>query len=322
MSKKKTAASGKSYGIKADSNRGITIGQLINSVSKLTGQRCTPAMIYNYEKKGLIQAPARTEGGFRLFRVQDIHQVICIKNLQATGLSLEEIQNRLESCTEDLDLEVRDLQLPADRRMKILEAAAAIFPQKGYSATTIQDISQAAGISTSAIYQYFRNKEELFIALTDNLSFIPILDEVNVSLDQAKDIRYEDVRRTLINVGEGFLTTHVHNIEIVRMFIAEARNFPEVGKRYSERLVIPVEKLLQTYLSAQIKRGVLRPVNVELAAQIFYGMIINFIITRELLMGEKITKIPTQDRITQCVDIYLMGLFNPLPGQNASQIET
>ncbi len=303
---------GNGFGIKADDTRGISIGQLVDSVSRLTGQRCTPAMIYNYEKKGLLPSPARTEGGFRLFRLQDIQLVVCIKRFQMLGMSLEIIKDRIDLCPDDLEALEQELELPADRRTQILEAAVVIFPQKGYAATTMQEIAQQAGISPSAIYQHFRSKEDLFLALTDSLSFIPILDEINASLDEEKDVTYEDVRRSLIEVGEGFTNTHMRNAEIVRMFIAETRSFPEVGKKYCARLVVPVEKLLNRYLSAQVAQGVLRPVNVELAVHAFYGIFLNFVITQNLLAGEGILRFPKKDRVKQLVDIYLMGMFNPV----------
>ncbi len=312
MARNKKNGNGDEIGIMTDSGRGSTIGQLVENVSKLTGQRCTPAMIYNYEKHGLIAEPARTKGGFRLFRVQDVQLVACIKRWQTQGMSLEAIKQKIDTCGEDLDLLDQDLELPLDRRTQILEAAMTIFPQKGYEATTIQDIAQEAGIASSAIYQHFRNKEDLFLALTDNLSFIPILDRINASLDEEKDVGYEDVRRSLIDVGEAFLSTHTSNAEIVRMFIAEARSFPEVGKRYCTRLIAPVEKLLMRYLSAQMKRGVLRKVDIELAVHAFYGIFLNFVVTQNLLVGEGILHFPKRERVKQLVDIYLMGMFSPL----------
>jgi AcrR family transcriptional regulator len=311
MPKIKKTNNGNGFGIKVDNSRGISIGQLVDSVSRMTGQRCTPAMIYNYEKKGLLPPPRRTEGGFRLFRVQDVHLVVCIKRCQMLGMSLETIKERIDPCLDDLELLEKELDLPLDRRTQILEAAAKVFPQKGYAATTLQEIAQEAGISASAIYQHFRNKEDLFLALTDNLSFISILDEILESLDEEKDVGYEDVRRSLIEVGEGFLSTHMRNAEIVRMFIAESRSFPEVGKRYCIRLVAPVEKLLNRYLSAQVKRGVLRPFNIELAVHSFYGVFLNFVVTQNLLVGEGILHFPKKNRVEQLVDIYMMGMFNP-----------
>jgi DNA-binding transcriptional MerR regulator len=120
---KKVADQDLGFIFKIDHQRGLTIGQLADTVSSLTGMRCTPAMIYNYEKHGLIDPPERTEGGFRLFRVQDIHRVACIKRCQAQGKTLAEIKNQLEVyCAEPENVD--DLpDLPIDRRMQLLEAA-------------------------------------------------------------------------------------------------------------------------------------------------------------------------------------------------------
>jgi len=307
----KKPASGKAFSIQVGNERGITIGQLVESVSQMVGQRCTPAMIYNYEKHGLLPPSARTAGGFRLFRVEDIQRVVCIKRMQAQGISLEAIREKIGTCSEEMKLTSQAIDLPVDRRTRILEAAAVVFPQKGYAATTLQDVAQEADVASSAIYQYFRNKEDLFLALTDNLSFIPILDEINRSLDEEKDLEYEDIRRSLIAVAEGFLDTHVHNLEILRMFLAEARSFPQVGRRYCERLVAPVDKLLERYLSRQMKRGVLRKVNVALAVNAFYGIFLNIIVTQNLLEGEGILHLPERNRVEQLIDIYLLGLVHP-----------
>lgn len=307
----KTGKQENSVEIKKDIHREISIGQLVESVSKMTNLRCTPAMIYNYEKLGLIPEPARTDGGFRLFRIEDINLVANIKRWQSQGWSLAHIKEKLLSGEDEFKDETKLLDLPADRRTQILEAAASVFPRKGYAGTTLQDVAIEANISSSAIYQYFRSKEDLFLALVDNLSFVELLGEINLLVDEEKDISYEDVRKSLIDVGEAYLDTHMRHAEIVRMFITESRNFPEVGKRYCIRLIAPVEKLLNRYLAQQMKRGILRDVDVQLAVHAFYGIFLNFVITQKLLVGEGILYFPKKDRVKKLVDIYLTGMFNP-----------
>ena len=54
-----------------------------------------------------------------------------------------------------------------DREEKVKEIAAAalaLFSQKGYPATSVGQIAQAAGIGKGTIYDYFNTKEEIFIA--------------------------------------------------------------------------------------------------------------------------------------------------------------
>lgn len=53
------------------------------------------------------------------------------------------------------------------KRADIIDHAAAVFSKTGYHATKMQDIATAAGIGKGTIYEYFRTKEELFLAVYD-----------------------------------------------------------------------------------------------------------------------------------------------------------
>ncbi|ABC28024.1 Transcriptional regulator [Hahella chejuensis KCTC 2396] len=57
---------------------------------------------------------------------------------------------------------------PQTGRMKLLQAAMTLFEANGYFATTIEQISQQAGVSKGLTYNYFRSKEELLIALVED----------------------------------------------------------------------------------------------------------------------------------------------------------
>lgn len=55
------------------------------------------------------------------------------------------------------------------RRKQILDAAILLFDQQGFSATKISDISEKAGISKGLVYRYFNSKEEILLALHENI---------------------------------------------------------------------------------------------------------------------------------------------------------
>ncbi|WHY70917.1 TetR/AcrR family transcriptional regulator [Fictibacillus enclensis] len=53
------------------------------------------------------------------------------------------------------------------RQREILKASKEVFAKKGYEATSIKDIMEATGISRGGIYDYFSNKEHIFLSLLE-----------------------------------------------------------------------------------------------------------------------------------------------------------
>jgi AcrR family transcriptional regulator len=54
-----------------------------------------------------------------------------------------------------------------EKRAAILEGALQIFADKGYAATTIDDIVRRLGMSKGAIYNYFSSKEDMYAQIMD-----------------------------------------------------------------------------------------------------------------------------------------------------------
>lgn len=56
----------------------------------------------------------------------------------------------------------------ARKRREILDAAKAVFAERGYHATTVAEVARAAGLSYGLIYWYFESKDALFDALMEH----------------------------------------------------------------------------------------------------------------------------------------------------------
>ena len=67
----------------------------------------------------------------------------------------------------------RSLRKPGPKGQKradhLMEVAIDLFSERGYSAVTIQDITERAGVAHSLVYYHFINKEELFNKAVNNL---------------------------------------------------------------------------------------------------------------------------------------------------------
>lgn len=94
---------------------------------------------------------------------------------------------------------------------RIVQASLAVFAEKGYHATTIQEIAHRAGIAVGTIYIYFSNKSDLFRTLIQY-----VLESIQSSIQERNRQELEPWRR-LCNVFEVSLDLLVQNGDLFRM---------------------------------------------------------------------------------------------------------
>ena len=72
----------------------------------------------------------------------------------------------------------REPQTPAEllrpageqTRQRLLDAGAAVLPDRGYHDARVDDIVEAAGVSHGSFYRYFENKDDFFRVLAEQAS--------------------------------------------------------------------------------------------------------------------------------------------------------
>ena len=58
---------------------------------------------------------------------------------------------------------------PGQRREQILDAANALFAERGYDEVSVEDIAHAAGVTRGLVHHYFGGRKEVYIALLERL---------------------------------------------------------------------------------------------------------------------------------------------------------
>jgi AcrR family transcriptional regulator len=76
---------------------------------------------------------------------------------------------------------------------RILDAAEALFAQRGYAGATLRDVATRVGIRTPSLYNHFPNKESLYAAVLER-GIRPVLDVLS-EVVEARDQSDRDVRQ-------------------------------------------------------------------------------------------------------------------------------
>lgn len=141
------------------------------------------------------------------------------------------------------------------RPQEILDAALAVFAEKGFSAARMEDISHRAGVTKGTIYLYFESKEALFKALVRE-SLAPTIQGV-VERAKAHEGPSRDLLVLVLSTVGHFIRTS-DRVVLPKIVIAEAGNFPELARFYREEIIDQGLGLLESIIARGIKRGEFR----------------------------------------------------------------
>jgi AcrR family transcriptional regulator len=152
---------------------------------------------------------------------------------------------------------------PEDRAPEIARAALDLFVTKGFTATKLDDVAKAAGVSKGLPYVYFKNKEELFKAV--------ITEAIGEPLGRAFEFvdayegPTEDLLRELVGKFREFAESPLGGV--IKLILAEAGNFPDVARFYCSTFDRQGRELFAKTLRRGIARGEFRPLpDVDAAA--------------------------------------------------------
>lgn len=158
------------------------------------------------------------------------------------------------------------------KRAAIVRAALEVFVREGYARAGVDAIAAAAGVSKRTIYDYYGDKETLFLAAigetaqAQNATFADLLDR---TLGEVTDIS-----AALTAFGRAFATAVARSPEraaVLRLMIAEASHFPQLIEPAPEER--PVQRALADRLAALGEQGLLR-VPDPLEAAEFLGLLV------------------------------------------------
>jgi AcrR family transcriptional regulator len=169
-----------------------------------------------------------------------------------------------------------------DRRREIIEAAVRVFARKGYHASRVGDIAEAAGVSHGLLYHYFASKEEVLETVFRE-TWAQLLETVE-SVERAGAPAPEQLRQ----VAEILLRSWRRDPDLVRVLVREVVRSRDVEDRTEE--IAKAFGALERIVERGRASGEFRAeVDARLAATIFYGAL------EEILTGWVLGQLPDEE---------------------------
>ena len=157
---------------------------------------------------------------------------------------------------------------PDARREAILDVAQEIFLEEGFAAASMSAIAARLGGSKGTLYNYFKNKDELFEACVERRCF---WHQAAIFGELAAEAGPKD---TLHSIARAYLRVTLSDISLrnLRLIIAEAERAPEIGRRFYESGPMRGAQRLARLIETWVEAGELKADDPFEAAQFFLGL--------------------------------------------------
>jgi AcrR family transcriptional regulator len=159
-----------------------------------------------------------------------------------------------------------------DVRQRILETAADLFMVQGFDGVSIRQIAESCNLSKAGLYYYFKDKEDLFLAVLDeNLGvFEELLTNLQTLTGSSRSIISSFIKAVFaelpLNVRSIFQKAQQ---DLSKVNPAARTSF---NKRYEEKFLAPLAEIIQTgIVSNQI-----RDLNPHIAVWALLGLMYPF----------------------------------------------
>jgi TetR/AcrR family transcriptional regulator, fatty acid metabolism regulator protein len=167
------------------------------------------------------------------------------------------------------------------KRQAILTSAIEVFGMNSFQGASISEIAKRAGVAEGTIYQYFKNKEDLFFS-------IPV--EKTKEFCRDLDLHLEGIAGAFNKIRK-FIWYYLYffqgNPEYSRALMLEMRVNKGFSKAKAFRSFKPfTSKILEIIEEGRAEGIVRKDVNTYLLRQLILGLL-EHMVTRWLLKGEK-----------------------------------
>ena len=183
----------------------------------------------------------------------------------------------------------------------IAQAAKAVFAERGYTRATLEDIAQRAGMSKATIYIYYKNKDDLFLQVVEEL-----VNATTAATAQAAAMPKNPLE-TLTDIVRDKMTFYEQERDFFRIYLNEKHGLEmapkDPHKRALRDMYLQEVEVLDRVLHEGMDAGVLRRMDSRRLAFFLREMISTVLVQR--IQGKAKTSV--DEDVEQLLDLFLHG---------------
>lgn len=191
------------------------------------------------------------------------------------------------------------------RPQELLEAAFAIFVEKGFADARLDDIAAKAGVSKGTVYLYFDSKEVIFQEMIRRVADAKM--EMVAQLVEAHQGSFAALLRQLAAMMASTIS-QPPLVHFPRLIIGESKRFPALASFYFETAISRARKILMRIIERGQEAGEFRPIPPRHAAHLFISPMLFIPIYSSVFAPHDPDGFDLDGHVAAHLDIFLEGL--------------
>lgn len=190
-----------------------------------------------------------------------------------------------------------------ERREAIVDAALQVFSRLGYRGATTRELARAAGVTEVTLFRHFPSKEDLYAAVLDKYSLLPVL---RAQLDR---VEHEgDTREALRVLARRLVGTLRERQPLIRLMLSEAVTNPDQARMLFRQGPARFLQDMGKILDRLHANGEIRAVDPRIAARAFLSVYFTMVLMQETLLGKETEPLDLDQAADELTDILWRGL--------------
>ncbi len=205
------------------------------------------------------------------------------------------------------------------KRMSILEAAAEVFCRQGFAGASIDEIAAVACVSRQTIYNHYREKETLFMAVVDDVMTRAngmLFSILSTFPDRADNLEH-DLTAFLIRINKNCVCNHDGRF-LRKLVQSEGECHPHLFKSWRQQGPLKITSALAALFARLSLSGALQIEDFDVAARQFMALG-NADLQMPLLFGETPTDEQIESAARNAVRTFLRAYGKPQPAHEPAK---
>ena len=199
-----------------------------------------------------------------------------------------------------------------ERDQRLIEVATRLFLDRGYDATSLDAVAEAARVSKPTVYSRYGDKRGLFAeVLRREIArwLAPLAEAAEVQLTRSSDI---SVEQRLVEIGHEMLTFTCgpDAVAFSRMMTSQAINFPDIAKLGKEEGWLKAVATTARFFDHLVAQGALDVDDTTIAAEVFLDVVVGHT-HRLATFGTALELKAAEKRMRAAIKLFLAGALGP-----------